>query len=448
MRKKTDILIIGGGPAGIISAIAAKKYYPDKNVLLMKNVEPGCIPCGIPYMFSSLKDPEENKLGNAALEQNGIDIKIEEIVGVDRIKREVITKCGDIYCYEKLILAVGSLPIIPAIPGVNKEGVYPIYKSMDYLRTFVKNVKRSKAVLIIGGGFIGVEFADEIAKIKGIKVYLVEVFPRILANSFDTEFSEIAEQKLRLKGVDIITGVKVEEILGDKKVEAVLLSDGRKLIVDDVILGVGAIPNTKLAVEADLDVDQGRGIWVDEYMRTVDPDIFAIGDCASKRDFFTRRYVPVMLASTATAEARIAGANLYKLKIIKENKGTIAVYSSYVDGLVLGSAGLTENTAQREGFEIVIGEAQGVDKHPASLPGACNIRVKLIFSRKSEVILGGQIAGGMTCAELINFIGIIIQKRMSVTELETLQVATHPYLTSAPTMYPIILAAQEASKKM
>ncbi|MEA3305929.1 MAG: pyridine nucleotide-disulfide oxidoreductase, partial [Candidatus Omnitrophota bacterium] len=182
--------------------------------------------------------------------------------------------------------------------------------------------------------------------------------------------------------------------------------------------------------------------------RSVDQDIFAVGDCAGKRDFFTRKDTPVMLASTATAEARIAGANLYQLKVVRENKGTIAVYSTNVSGLVLGTAGLTENSAKKEGFEMVIGNFNGVDKHPAAMPGACSIKVKLVFAKHSGIIMGGQVAGCMSAGELINTIGIAIQKRASLTELETLQVATHPLLTAAPTMYPLILAAQDAAHKL
>jgi NADPH-dependent 2,4-dienoyl-CoA reductase/sulfur reductase-like enzyme len=134
-----------------------------------------------------------------------------------------------------------------------------------------------------------------------------------------------------------------------------------------------------MASDAGLNLGIGKGILVDEYMRTTDSDIFAVGDCAVKRDFYTHKEIPVMLASTATAEARIAGANLYILKVVRENKGTIAIYSTYIDGKVLGSAGLTENAAEKESFEIVTGNAEGVDKHPGTLPGASKIKLKLIF---------------------------------------------------------------------
>jgi len=448
MEKQTDILVIGGGPAGIISAVTARRYYPDKKLLLMKSVGNGCIPCGIPYMFSSLKNPDENKLGNTALEKNNIEVIVDEAVEISRDKKEVIAKTGQRYGYEKLILAIGSSPIMLPIPGIDKKGVYPIYKGMDYLKEAVGKIKKAKNVLILGGGFIGVEFADEISRINRLNVYLIEMLPNLLANSFDPEFSKMAAEKLKNREVNVLTNTRVKEISGNGTVEKVHFADGKEIKVDSVILGVGAVANTKLAVDAQIELGKGNAIWVDEYMRTSDSDIFAVGDCASKKDFYTHRDIPVMLASTATAEARIAGANLYELKVIRENKGTIAIYSTYVDGLVLGSAGLTENSAKKEGFEIVIGVALGVDKHPATLPGTSNVRVKLIFSRQSAIILGGQVAGGMPCGEMINLIGVAIQKRMSATELETLQMATHPFLTSAPTMYPVVLAAQDALGKM
>ena len=115
--------------------------------------------------------------------------------------------------------------------------------------------------------------------------------------------------------------------------------------------------------------------------------------------------------------------------------------------MVLGSAGLTQTSAKKEGFEIITGNAEGVDKHPKSLPGVSKIKVRLIFSRQSGILMGGQVSGGISAGEMINIIGMAIQQRVSLTELETLQMATHPCLTSAPTMYPIVLAAQDASGK-
>jgi len=448
VENRTDILIIGAGPAGMVSAVTARKYYPDKKITVLKSIENGVIPCGIPYMFSSLQDPDDNKLGTAPLEKLGIEIIFDEAVAIDRTLKMVEGRSGDKYSYEKIVLALGSNPIVPGIPGIEKKGIFSAYKDMEYLKPSIEEIKNGKDILILGGGFIGVEFADEISKIPGIKVHLVELLPNLLAHSFDKEFSDLVEERLRSKGVDILLNKRVMEFLGKERVEAVRFENGDKLKADSVVLGIGTVPSTDLARDAGLDLGKGKGIWVDEYMRTVDSDIFAVGDCAGKRDFYTRKDAPVMLASTATAEARIAGANLYQLKVIRENKGTIAIYSTYVDGLALGSAGLTENSAKREGFEIITGSTEGVDKHPKNLPGVNKVKVKLIFSKQSGILMGGQAAGGISAGETINVIGLAIQQRISVTELETLQMATHPYLTSAPTMYPIVLAAQDASGKM
>ncbi|MBN2830698.1 MAG: NAD(P)/FAD-dependent oxidoreductase [Candidatus Omnitrophica bacterium] len=449
MGKKTDILVIGAGPAGVVCAVTARKYYPSKSITVIKDIADGVIPCGIPYMFASLNKPEENKLGMAPLENNNIEIVIDSVVSINRGKKTVETSGKNNFSYEKLVLAIGSTPLILPIKGINKQGVYPINKDMEYLKSVISQIKQCKNVLVIGGGFIGVEFADELSKLTGINVTLVEMLPQLLANSFDPEFSNLAELRLKERGVHILTNTRVEEIIGKSKVEKVRFSSGEEIPVDGVILGVGSKPNVKLAVDAGLELGFYKGILTDEYMRTsVDPDIFAIGDCSCKRDFYTRKSIPVMLASTATAEARIAGANLYQIKVIRENKGTIAIYSTYIDRLVLGSAGLTEKTAREEGFEIVVSSIDGIDKHPVSLPGACKGKIKLIFSKQSGIILGGQVSCGMSCAQMINIIGIAIQKRMSCTELETLQIATHPYLTSAPTMYPIILAAQDVYGKI
>jgi len=238
MSNKADILVIGAGPAGMISAGTARRYYPDKKITVLKSIEKGVIPCGIPYMFSSLKNFDDNMLATTALEEKGIEVVVGMATNIDRKEKIVTTDSNKKYSYEKLVIAVGSAPIVPKIPGVEKKGVFPIQKDMDYLKKAIQEIRKGKNILIVGGGFIGVEFADEISKVKELNVSLIEMLPNLLANSFDEEFSEGVEEKLRKHGVNILTGRKVIEFLGEDRVTGVRLENNEEIEVD----GVGADP--------------------------------------------------------------------------------------------------------------------------------------------------------------------------------------------------------------
>ncbi len=446
--KSTNVLVIGSSAAGLVAATTGKRLYPDKKVTVVTRMPKTLIPCGIPYVFGSVGTTDNDILpAEKMFEKFGIEAIHDEVVSINREAKSVKLSDGSEISYEKLVLGTGSLPIRPAwLKGADLDGVFTVPKNKVYLDDMQKKLEGCKKVITIGAGFIGVEISDELHK-AGKEVVLIERLPNILGLAFDPDVAVRAQEILSERGVDIRTGISVKEIFGNGKAEGVILDNGEKLEADAVILSLGYVPNSSLAKEAGLQVDDRGFIRVDEYMRTEDCDIFAVGDCAEKRDFVTRKKCPVMLASTACAEARIAGMNLYKLYAIKTFSGTISIFATAIGDTGFGVAGLTESIAEKENFDYITGVFEGIDRHPGTLKDTHKQYVKLIAGKESGVILGGEVMGGLSVGELTNTIGIMIQNRMTINSLLTAQIGTHPLLTASPAGYPLIKAAEDASTK-
>ncbi len=443
--EKSDIVIVGGGPAGFTTALVSRTLYPDKEVTLIRKEEKAMIPCGIPYILASLNgNVDKDILPDTPLLSKKVNIVIDEVTNIDKCDKIVKTAGGDEIKYEKLVLATGSVPRILKLPGADLKNVFYVYKNYNYLKELVDAVSEAENIVIVGGGFIGCEFADEIANL-GKNVTIIEVLPRCLMLNFDEEFCALAEGELRKKGVEIITNTKVTKIEGNGKVGAVRLSTGREIPADLAILSVGAVPNVELAKKTCLNIGESGAIVVDSYLKTSDPNVFAVGDCAEKIDFFTQRPARIMLASAAVAEARVAAANLYKLSMVR---GPSLTFSTKIGDMSLAATGLTESRARNLGFDVVVGYAETVDKHPGALPGAKKIKLKLIVAKGCLTILGCEVAGGPSVAELANAAGILIAKRTTLCELLSMQVGTHPWLTASPIAYSLLAAAVDAYKKL
>lgn len=446
----TDVLVIGSSAAGLVAATTGKRVYPNKKFTVVTKLPKTLIPCGIPYIFGSVDSSDNDILpAEKMFEASGIDIIYDEVTRIDREEDLAELKTGEKIRYEKLVLCTGSTPKRPSwLKGIDQENVFTVPKDKEYLDDMQKKLEGLKRIVTIGAGFIGVEISDELNK-AGKEVTLIEKLPHVLGLAFDEDVALRAESLLIERGVKVMTGKSVKEISGkNNKVEAVLMDDGERVEADAVILALGYDPNVKLASEAGLMLRKSGFIKVDEYMRTDDNNIFAVGDCAEKRDFVTRKPSNIMLASTACAEARIAGMNLYKLSAIKTFSGTISIFSTAIGNTGIGVAGLTETIARSEGFDIVIGKFEGIDRHPGTLEDTHKQFVKLVVGKESGVILGGEVYGGLSTGELTNTIGIIIENRMPINALLTAQIGTHPLLTASPAGYPLIKAAEDASSKI
>jgi NADPH-dependent 2,4-dienoyl-CoA reductase/sulfur reductase-like enzyme len=443
-----DIIIIGGSAAGVVAAVTAKNTYPEKTVTVFRKEEVVMIPCGIPYIFGSLEGSHQNVIKDQGLLNAGVEIIVNTIEKIDHEGHTVTSVNGEVYQYEKLIIATGSQPIVPSfIKGVDLDSVYTVPKNQNYLDQLRAKLADKKRVAVIGAGFIGVEMSDELAK-AGKEVLLIESQEHILGSTFDSAACELAESKLEEHGVNILTNSFVAELQGKGTVEKVLLKDGTSLGVDAVILSIGYRPNIQLAYDSGISCNKQGAIKVDTYMRTHQQDVFACGDCAQKRDFITGKITNIMLASTATAEARVAGMNLYELSTIRTFGGTIGIYSTNIGDTSFGVAGITEARAISEGFSILSASFTGMDRHPGILNGGHSQTIKLVANKTNGLILGAEVIGGNSVGELTNVLGFIIQNKMTVSDVLCSQIGTQPMLTASPAAYPLIKAAEQIIKQL
>ncbi len=443
--ERYNVIVVGGSAAGLTAAQTVRRHYPDKRILVIRKEERVLIPCGIPYIFGSLENPRENLVPDIAYEKMNLGLHIDQVMDIDRENRVVKTEKEE-FGYEKLILGTGSYPAMPPIPGHDKEGVYAIIKDVQYLTDMQEKLKSVKNVVVIGGGFIGIEISDEINKSGVENVSVIEIEKHCLYQSYDEEFCVEMDQHLQSRGVNIYTGSKVVSIDGGKHVESVTLSSGKTIAADIVILGIGAVANADLAKKIGLRIGLTGGIVVDRAMRTSDPNIFACGDCAEKVSFFGGNSSALRLASIATLEARVAGANVFGIK--RETPGTVGVWGTAVGDLALGTAGLTEKMAKAHGYNVISAVNESVNRHPGKLAGAAKIKIKLVFEINSGVLLGGQIRGDASVGEITNAVSACVQNRMTAEQIAMFQSGTHPLITASPIAYGIVNAAEAAISKM
>ncbi len=440
---RTDALIVGGSAAGLSAAITARRFHPDLDITVVRREDKALVPCGIPYIFGTLQSVDEDVIPDKLLEKHNLNLLVDEVTSVDKGGRAAHTAGGEDIRYEKLILATGSEPLVPPLEGVELDNVFTAQKKPGYLRGLRKRLDNVGDVVIIGGGFIGLEFADELSKLPHLNsVSVVEMLPHCLLLACDDEICIRVEEELQKEGVSIFADRRAEKIHGNSNVESVELTDGQQLNADLVLLGIGVRPNVELAAASGLRVDQKAGIEVDAHMRTSDPHIFAAGDCTRKRCFLTGKTSMLRLASIATMEGRVAGANL--LKRTRRAPCPIGVFSTVIGDLAVGSAGFTERSAGQEGIEVVVGTASSMDKHPGTLPGASQLTVKLIFAKHGGRLLGGQVFGSDKAGYVANCIGALIQQKMRADEICVFQMGTHPKLTPSPIAHQIENAAEDA----
>ncbi len=303
-------LIVGAGQAGSDLASALRQNAYDGRIVLIGD-EPA-VPYRRPPLSKAFLSGEVDEASlyiktREAYAKHDIDLRTDvRVMSIDREAHTVSLVDGSHVSYDKLALTTGGRARRLPLPGAEKPNVHYV-RTIDDIRRLRDHFNPTQRLVIIGGGYIGLEVAAVGIK-SGLKVTLVEALPRLLARVTGPELSQYYDGVHRRHGVDIRLGVGVQALEGDQQAEAVILQDGTRLPADIIIVGIGLIPNTELAEQCGLAVD--NGILVDLYSQTSDPDILAAGDCTNHENGFFGRRMRLESVPNASEQARVAAATI------------------------------------------------------------------------------------------------------------------------------------------
>ncbi len=383
------------------------------------------------------------------LQGAGINVLVDEVTKIDPKEKHVTTSGGKTLTYDKLILAMGSSSFIPPFEGRNLKGVVSLrgLEDAEKIRDFIAK-KSPKKIVFIGAGFITMEIASLLsAQNPGtFDISVIEFLNRPLPLMLDKDMADPVQQYLEEKGLKILTGKKVEKIIGENdEVTGVELASGEKLEADMVFVNVGVRPNVELAEKAGLKITR-LGIKVNEFQETSDPDILATGDCVEKINFITKKPEGGRLRGPAVVQGRLAAKRLagYDIKF----PGVLNAGGCQMFDLVITATGFSEEMAKKEGFDPVCATVESRSKH-GMIPGMKPWKIKLIFDKNTEQIIGGQIVShAVPPAREIDAITGFIMGGKTISELTMFTSACNPDISSEPSMEPIAVAAEQALQKL
>lgn len=443
------IVIVGANAAGVEAASAARKKDRTAEITLLtleKNA--GYSRCGLPFVIGG-QIPNFRDLivyPSAYFQMLKLNLRTETKVNSINTKEKTVSitsKDGatEALPYDSLILATGADAFMPPIKGREKQGILSLRGLEDGERIDEAVKAGAKSAVIMGAGLIGLETGVALIE-RGLKVTVVEMLPQILPQMLDADMAKMVQEHLEAKGMCILTGKAVEELLGDDKVTAIM-AGGQKIDADLFISAFGVRANTKLALDAGIPLGETRAIKTNLRMETDVKDVYAIGDCAEAPNIITHRPMCAQLGTIAVRQGKVAGTNA--AGGYAQFTGVLVSAVTRLFDIEAGATGLTENAAARNRMEVVTGAISSKTKADY-YPSAKSIRVKLVVEKESQRLVGAQIIGGEEVTQRINALSFAIQKCMTVRELAKTDTAYAPPLCE--TWEPMVLAAEMVLMKL
>ncbi|MBR2578400.1 MAG: FAD-dependent oxidoreductase, partial [Erysipelotrichaceae bacterium] len=399
--KKT--VIIGGVAGGASCAARLRRLDEEAEIIMLERGDYiSFANCGLPYhVGGAIPDKGDLLLMTPELMKKrfNIDVRVRhEVTDIDPSRKTVTIRdlsAGKEYeeTYDDLVIATGSSPIRPKIDGINSEYIRTVNNVNEtvLLRNEIRD-DTVERVAVIGGGFIGLEMADNLLE-AGKKVTIIEAADQLM-RPLDKEMSLILNKHLKKKGIDLILNDGVSSFKENEKNISVFLKSGNELSFDLVILSIGVKPNSEFAIKAGIKVNERGGIVVDEYMRTSLPHIYAAGDVCEVENFVSHEKAMIPLAGPANKQGRLVAGNIAGDP--RPFKGSQGTSIAKICDLSAGSSGLNEKDLKAKGlkrgsdYETVTISA---NSHATYYPGARPMMAKLIFDKKTLKILGIQIVG-------------------------------------------------------
>jgi len=429
------LLIIGGVAGGASAAARAARLDSSAEIIVFERGEyMSFANCGLPYYIGEVIKQRESLMVMTPEKfkgRTGIEVRIQqEAVEINPDKKEVTVKnlqSGEVYTesYDKLLLTTGSSPLIPPIPGVDDPDVMTLWTIPDVDRIKERVDGGVKNAVVVGGGFIGLEVAENLVE-RGVEVTLVEMLPHVLS-TLDGEMSCMLEDKLSENGVKLQLGNGVSEIKHDTGKHTVILQDGTQIPTELIIMSVGVKPNNELAVKAGLNLGERGGIKVDANLRTSNPDIYAAGDVIEVINPILNTPAMIPLAGPANRQGRIAANNIFGAK--DTYNGTLGTSICKLFDLNAASVGINEAALKAVGKDYLKTYIIPAS-HASYYPGSEPLFMKVMFE-KSGKILGAQVIGRDGVDKRIDLLASAIRTGMTVSDLAELELAYAPPFGSA-----------------
>ena len=429
-------VIIGGVAGGASCAARLRRLDESMEIVLLERGEYiSYANCGLPYYVGGViksRDALLLQTPEAMKAKYNIDVRVKnEVLSIDRGGKTVTIRrvdSGETYTesYDKLLISTGSSPLRPPIPGIDSPRILTLWTvpDTDLIRALIHE-QNVKTAAVIGGGFIGLETAENLRH-AGLDVSIIEMQSQVMA-PLDYEMAQLLHENILQNGVNLYLNDGVDSFSDEGNSVNIKLKSGKLVSAELVILSIGVRPNGELAKAAGLDTNARGGIITDEYLRTSDPDIYAVGDVIEVEDFIYKDRAMVALAGPANKQGRIAANNIAGANEIYN--GTLGTSAAKVFDLTAASTGSNEKTLRKR--ELVKGkDYESIiitqNSHAGYYPGALPLTIKLLFSPDSGKILGAQIVGIEGVDKRIDTIAATVRLGGDVEDLKQLELAYAP----------------------